>query len=457
MPINKFNGYYYGVGLKLGEKSVNDFSKQLENKLNKTVANVTKEITSLQEALKLGKDADLTPLIASLNAAAVGIRGVNDADFNVLKAQVEDMDNKFKGLTQTVEKLGVDLTDVSQKFDSVVGNLSTKIDKFLSQPSTMRDSLKHDLRAMQDMAKYYSEALKLNPNTKATGLEAYFAEFKNQFGNISDLSDVATQEIAQDFLILGDLLRKSGLPIDGIRSELLQMTTQLEAAFKLKNPAGAEKLFQSIGYQVDVSETKLLGLQKQMQELEKESERLSTLLDKSGNVKFNGGTLAKEDQILNLEEKIEKVKHYLKQIQELDEGSVEWVNTFKNSISLVRSVEKEIAKIQAPDDKLVVEWGKFLKGFNLDVGETLGASLISDFSTQIGYAIEDIADQRQNLEIESKKLTQSIAELAGTQRKLNDVKTTKPSAKQVKGKIQEQYELKLRLIMKLGEKQLILQ
>ena len=443
MPINKFNGYYYGVGLKLDEKSVNDFSKQLENKLNKTVANVTKEITSLQEALKLGKDADLTPLIASLNAAVTGIKGVNDADFNVLRAQVEDMDNKFKGLTQTVEKLGVDLTDVSQKFDTVIGNLSTKIDRFLSQPSTMRDSLKHDLRAMQDMAKYYSEALKLDPNTKATGLEAYFAEFKNQFGNISELSDVATQEIAQDFLRLGDLLRKSGLPIEGIRSDLLQMTTQLEAAFKLKNPAGAEKLFQSIGYQVDASEAKLVGLQKQMRELEKESERLSSMLDKSGNVKFNGGTLAKEDQILNLEEKIEKVKHYVKQVQELDEGSVEWVNTFKNSISLVRSVEKEIAKIKAPDDKLVVEWGKFLQGFNLDVGETLGASLISDFSTQIRYAIEDIADQRQNLEVESKKLTQSIAELVGTQRKLNDVKTTKPSAKQVKGQIQEQYKLNL--------------
>ena len=452
MPINKFNGYYYGVGLKLDEKSINDFSKQLENKLNKTVAKVTQEIASLQEALKLGKDADLAPLIASLNAAAVGIRGVNDADFNVLRAQVEDMDNKFKGLTQTVEKLGVDLTDVSQKFDSVVGNLSTKIDRFLSQPSTMRDSLKHDLRAMQDMAKYYSEALKLDPNTKATGLEAYFAEFKNQFGNISDLSDIATQEIAQDFLRLGDLLRKSGLPIDGIRSELLQMTTQLEAAFKLKNPAGAEKLFQSIGYQVDVSETKLLGLQKQMQELEKESERLSALLDKSGNVKFNGGTLAKEDQILNLEEKIEKVKHYLKQIQDLDEGSVEWVNTFKNSISLVRSVEKEIAKIKAPDDKLVVEWGNFLQGFNLDVGETLGASLISDFSTQIGYAIEDIADQRQNLDTESKKLTQSIAELAGTQKKLNNVRTKKQNKNEVEHQMQKAYILDLRQDVELKAK-----
>ena len=37
MPVNKFNGYYYGVGLKLDEKSVDDFSTQLENKLNKTV------------------------------------------------------------------------------------------------------------------------------------------------------------------------------------------------------------------------------------------------------------------------------------------------------------------------------------------------------------------------------------------------------------------------------------
>ena len=91
MPINKFNGFYYGVGLKLDEKSVNDLSKQIENKLNKTVDNVREEIASLQEAFKFGKDVDLKPLIASLNAAAVGIRGVNDADFNVLKAQVDLM------------------------------------------------------------------------------------------------------------------------------------------------------------------------------------------------------------------------------------------------------------------------------------------------------------------------------------------------------------------------------
>ena len=443
MPINKFNGFYYGVGLKLDEKSVNDLSKQIENKLNKTVANVREEIASLQEALKLGKNADLAPLIASLNKAAAGVRGVNDADFNVLKAQVNLMKKEFDGLSETVTKLGINLDNTAVKFTSLVENLSTKIDRFMSQPSTMRDNLKHDLHAMQDMAKYYSEALKVDPNASTTGLEAYFAEFKKQFGNIGDLSDIVTQEIAQDFLILGDLLRKSGLPIDGIRSELLEMTTQLEAAFKLKNPAGVEKAFSSIGYKIDVSEAKLAGLQKKMQELEKESERLSAMLDKSGNVKFNGGTLAKEDQILNLEEKIEKVKHYLKQIKELDEGSIEWVNTFKNSISLVRSVEKEIAKIKAPDDRLVVEWGKFLQGFNLDVGETLGASLISDFSTQIGYAIEDITDQRQNLEAESKKLTQSIAELAGTQKKLNDVKTKKPGAHQVKGQIQEQYKLNL--------------
>lgn len=442
MPINKFNGYYYGVGLKLDEKSINDFSKQLENKLNKTVANVTKEITSLQESLKLGKDADLTPLIASLNAAAIGIRGVNDADFNVLKAQVEDMDNKFKGLTQTVEKLGVDLTDVSKKFDSVVGNLSTKIDRFLSQPSTMRDSLKHDLRAMQDMAKYYSEALKLDPNTKATGLEAYFAEFKNQFGNISELSDIATQEIAQDFLRLGDLLRNSGLPIEGIRSELLQMTTQLEAAFKLKNPAGAEKLFQSIGYQVDASETKLAGLQKQMQELERESERLSVLLDKSGNVKFNGGTLAKEDKVLDLEEKIAKIKEYQSQLADLDWGSEEWVQTFKKQISLIRNVEKELDGINISDTANTI-WHELETTFKGYSGETLADKSLSMFAQQIGIAIGDIEEQRQELEVESKKLTQSIAELAGTQRKLNDVKTTKPSAKQVKGKIQEQYELNL--------------
>ena len=61
MPINKFNGFYYGVGLKLDEKSINELTSTLEHKLNKTVAGVTKEISSLQEALKIGKDADFSP------------------------------------------------------------------------------------------------------------------------------------------------------------------------------------------------------------------------------------------------------------------------------------------------------------------------------------------------------------------------------------------------------------
>ena len=443
MPINKFNGFYYGVGLKLDEKSVNDLSKQIENKLNKTVDNVREEIASLQEAFKFGKDVDLRPLIASLNAAAAGIRGVNDADFNVLKAQVDLMKKEFDGLSETVTKLGINLDNTAVKFTSLVENLSTKIDRFMSQPSTMRDNLKHDLRTMQDMAKYYSEALKVDPNASTVGLEAYFAEFKKQFGNIGDLSDIATQEIAQDFLRLGDLLRKSGLPIDGIRSELLEMTTQLEAAFKLKNPASVEKAFSSIGYQVDASEAKLASLQKKMQELEKESDRLSALLDDSGNVKFNGGTLAKEDQILNLEEKIAKIKEYQKLIGSLDIGTEQWVKTYKNQISLIRDVEKEIAKITVPDDKSLVDWNKYWESFGLDEGESLASYYIGEFSADIGVAIDQISQKRLELDTEAKKLTQSIAELAGTQKKLNDVKTKKPGAHQVKGKLQEQYELNL--------------
>ena len=442
MPVNKFNGYYYGVGLKLDEQSVTDLSKQIENKLNKTVAKVTKEITSLQEALKFGKNADLTPLIASLNAAAAGVRGVNDADFNVLKAQVDLMQKKFDGLSETVTKLGVNLDDTTTKFTSLVDNLSAKIDGFMSQPSTMRDNLKRDLRTMQDMTKYYADALKIDPNASTVGLEAYFAEFKKQFGNIGDLSDIATQEIAQDFLRLGDLLRKSGLPIEGIRSELLQMTTQLEEAFKLKNPASAEKVFSSIGYQVDASEAKLASLQKKMQELEKESERLSSMLDKSGNVKFNGGTLAKEDKAFNLEEKIEKIKKYQEAINTLDKGSDEWVKTYKNQISLIRDVEKEINKLDA-NDPIAINWGKYFESFEPDDGETLADYYIKEFSADIGDAIDKISQERLRLDTESKKLTQSIAELAGTQKKLNDVKTKKPGAHQVKGKLQEQYELNL--------------
>lgn len=442
MPVNKFNGFYYGVGLKLDDKSVNDLSKQIENKLNKTVANITKEIASIQEALDFGKDVDLTSLIASLNAAAVGIHGVNDADFNLLKAQVDQMDTNFKNLSKTVEDLGLDLTKTAEKFNTLVDSLSTKIDRFMSQPSTMRDNLKRDLRAMQDMTRYYSEALKVDPNASTVGLEAYFAEFKKQFGNIGDLSDIATQEIAQDFLRLGDLLRKSGLPIDGIRSELLQMTAQLEAAFKLKNPAGVERAFDSIGYKIDVAENELSGLQKKMRDLEKESERLSSMLDKSGNVKFNGGTLAKEDQILNLEEKIEKIKKYQELISGLDKGSDEWIKTYKNQISLIRDVEKEINKLDT-NDPIAINWGKYFESFEPDDGETLADYYIKEFSADIGDAIDRISQERLRLDTESKKLTQSIAELAGTQHKLNNVKTKKPSAHQVKGKLQEQYELNL--------------
>ena len=452
MPINKFNGYYYGVGLKLDEKSVNDFSKQLENKLNKTVANVTKEITSLQEALKLGENADLSPLISSLNAAVNGIKGVNDADFNVLKAQVEDMDKKFQGLTQTVEKLGVDLTDVSQKFELVVGNLTTKIDGFLSQPSTMRDSLKRDLRAMQDMAKYYSEALKLDPNTKSIGLEAYFSEFKNQFKNISELSDIATREIAEDFLRLGDLLRESGLPIEGIRSDLLQMTNQLENAFKLKNPASVGKVFETAGYQIDTYEANLADAQKKMQDLEKEAERLNSLLDKSGKAKFNGGTIAKQDQILNLEERIEKIKQYNVELNNLDPGSVKWVESFKKQISLIRNVEKELESVSNPNEALNAKWEELHNLFSGYEGETLGAKALSSFSEQIGWEVQDIAAQRQKLDVESKKLTQSIAELAGTQQKLNDVRTKKQNKSEVEHKMQKAYILDLRQDVELQAK-----
>lgn len=432
MPINKLRGYYYGVGLKLDEKSINEVSNQIENKLNKAVGNVTKEITSLQEALKTGTSADFTPLVKSLGEAAGVINTVNDADFRALKDQVELMDRSFSELSETVKQLGMDLGNVTDKFSNTMDGLSAKIDRFMQRPVEMRNSMKQDLGNMTNMVKAYAEAIKINPNMDMSGIEAYFNEFKQQFSAISDLGEFATQEVANSFLKLGDVLRNTGLPFDGIRSELTQMTMQLEQAFTVKNADKAVKAFDVVGYKIDVQNEKLLQAKKRMQELEQEQSKLEDMLDKStGKAKFTGGKIASEDELLSIEEKIQKIKQYDEEIQQLDSGSTKWIETMKKKISLAQNVEKELAKLgkASPDDKNLKAWNEYLNEFSIQ-DDKLSTTFLDDFTLGLKDSIEDIQAQRKKLDQEANQLNKTIAELAGQQAQVDTAikKSNSPTA-----------------------------
>ena len=67
MPKSKFDAFYYGIGIKLDEASVDEAGKKLEGKLNKVVDNVTKNLTTVSETIAKGvKDVDTKKLVQSL-------------------------------------------------------------------------------------------------------------------------------------------------------------------------------------------------------------------------------------------------------------------------------------------------------------------------------------------------------------------------------------------------------
>ena len=67
MPKNKFDAFYYGIGMKLDEASIDQAGKQLEGKLNKVVDSVADNLTSISDAIAKGvKDVDTKKLVQSL-------------------------------------------------------------------------------------------------------------------------------------------------------------------------------------------------------------------------------------------------------------------------------------------------------------------------------------------------------------------------------------------------------
>ena len=67
MPKSKFDAFYYGVGMKLDEASVDEAGKKLEGKLNKVVDNVTKNLTTISDAVAKGvKDVDTKKLVKNM-------------------------------------------------------------------------------------------------------------------------------------------------------------------------------------------------------------------------------------------------------------------------------------------------------------------------------------------------------------------------------------------------------
>ena len=67
MPKSKFDAFYYGVGMKLDEASVEQAGKQLEGKLNQVVDRVKENIKSISDAASKGvKNIDTKGLVGAL-------------------------------------------------------------------------------------------------------------------------------------------------------------------------------------------------------------------------------------------------------------------------------------------------------------------------------------------------------------------------------------------------------
>lgn len=434
MPINKFNGFYYGVGVKLDEKSIKEMSSQLEGKLNKTVSKVTQEIEALQKALEGGASADFSHLVKSLNEAASSLGHVDGADFAALKTQVGQLETRFNALDESAKKIGQDLTQVTVKFEGLVKGLSETMNRYMQQPKVMRDNLKQDLKNMANMASSYADVLKLDPNADTSGLSEYFAEFKKQFQGISDLSDFTTKEIADGFFKLGDALRQLGAPFDEIRLDLVQMTSSLKGAFEVKNDKSAKNIFSNMGYQADLLSQKVQEGQNKINELQAQLSRLSGLASgKAG--KFNGGKLAADDKILSLDQQIAKIEEYDNKLQSIEAGSAEWESILQKQMSLVRHVEKELNKLgeNGVNKAALEQWKDFYSMFTgIDYefgGDKLGDSILSSAIQEAKSKSEELnkilAEQTAELQKNKSNLTKALEDLLGVQAKSVDVGKSK--------------------------------
>lgn len=372
MPKNKFDSFYYGIGMKLDEASIDQAGKQLEGKLNKVVDNVTKKVSSIYDAVAKGAtNVDTKDLIKSLADAQQELNHFQDFDPSKLQNQIDK-------LNTTVVFLGNTLGDVGDQLKTFVDDVTTRLGNIEIRTSKQgKDALKSDLKGIIELARGYRDLLSKGVDVDTSALDKYFIKIKQGFKSIENSGNpmkmFADKELANYFVTLTNIFREMGAPVDKLREELFSLSSVFKESFEKSGASGASSVFKDIGYQIEAVNEKLRKAKAELADYETQIEKAKSRKNTTGFA-----ITVDDDKNLSFEEKIKRIQEYGDIISELDYGE-KWAIATRNQIALIQAAEKELkAALKTPlGQEMLSKWQNEFGAY--DTSDKLSAGFISEY------------------------------------------------------------------------------
>ena len=357
MPKNKFDSFYYGIGIKLDEASVDAAGKKLEGKLNTVVDNISKNLTQISDAVAKGvKDVDTKKLVQSIVDAQRELQHFQDFNPKQLQQQIGD-------ITTTVETLSTSLGSVTTQLKSFTDDVTSRLSNIEIKTSKQGiDALKDDLGLMEDFARRMSKSGEID----TAGLDKYFRRVRDGFASIkasgNPMELFADKDIAKLFVNITNILQQMGAPVEDLRSQFFELSSTFKNVFEKTDSVGSKSIFKDVGYQIESVSTQL---KQAIAELEIYKSKIKELDHRRQSTGF---AVASEDKGLDFDKKIEKIQKYEDLMYEFDPGTEQWYETLKKQIALIQSAEKELMSLSkgANGAQYMEKWKKAFSGFDLE-------------------------------------------------------------------------------------------
>ena len=408
MPKSKFDAFYYGVGMKLDEASVDEAGKKLEGKLNKVVDSVAKNLTTISEAAAKGiKDVDTKKLVGSIVEAQKELRNFQEFDPSKLQKQIDS-------LNATVETLSTSLGDVATQLKEFTGDVASRLGQIEIKTSKQgKDALKADLKEMKTLAQGFGQILAKGEKIDTSSLDRYFQKIKAGFASLkasgNPMEMFADKELAGYFVDLTNILRQMGAPVEDLRADFFELSSAFKGIFEKTNASGAQTVFKNTGYQIETLNAKLRTAQSELARYEAEMTKMQSRVKSSGFA-----ITVDDDKNLDFDKKIAKIQEYEDLLANLKVNTPEWFDVMKHQIALIQDAEKELAKMMKSSSGTGY-LQKWQDTFEFDLDDKYSQDKLYTYVEYAKKGLEKLIKLREQTEGEISRYQSEIGRLTATE------------------------------------------
>ena len=394
MPKNKFNSFYYGVGLKLDEASVEKAGQQLEGRLNQVVDRVIGQVSNLSDALSKGiGHLDTKELVESLSEAKKELGQFQNFDPSKLQNQINE-------LSMSVKALGDNLGEVTGQLESFTKDITTRLSNIEIKTSKQaKDILKDDLEDAIGLARAFSNTLAAGgKNIDLPLLERYFSRIEKGINSITNsgnpLEDFVDKGLSESLVKFAELLRNIGDPVNNLRDNFIDLTADIR---EIADDKGISVFEESTSYQLEELES---GLRSYRKEIEKYRQTLDKFRRKTDGYAVKSGT---EDSklISNFENSndieksfdaiIAKINEYREALKSMK--GEDYLSTSKQLIAFVETVENRLRNMSTKQAAPLIEIWKKQFG-DVDIFENKFSVELLQSYDEVFNKLEDKIQQR---------------------------------------------------------------